>query len=120
METPEQMCGRLVAALEDLVAQEAATLEARDFATVAHLQQRAAPLVEHLGTHSAAVTDPALRERIRALLLRRQQTGEWLAAQIEQAKEALRLNGERRHRVTQIAPVYGRSRYAPRQFSAVG
>jgi hypothetical protein len=120
METPAQTCARLVAALEDLVAQEAATLEARDFATVVHLQERAAPLVEHLATHSAEVVDVSLRERIRMLLERRQQSGEWLAAQIEQTKEALRLNDERRHRVTQIAPAYGRSRYAPQRFSAVG
>ncbi len=122
METPAQTCARLVAALEDLVAREAATLEARDFAAVVHLQERCAPLVELLGAHHAAVTDAALRERIRALISRRQQTGEWLAEQIEKTKRALQQANEGRRRVAQIAPVYGRGNAAPssRQLCAVG
>ncbi len=123
METPAQTCARLVAALEELVAREAATLEARDFAAVVHLQERCAPLVELLGAHEADVTDRALRERIRALIYRRQQTGEWLADQIEKTREALALANEGRRRVRQIAPVYGRGTSAPsssRQLCAVG
>ena len=63
MEAPAQTCVRLVAALEDLVAREAATLEARDFPAVIELQQRAAPLVALLGARASDVTDPALRAR---------------------------------------------------------
>jgi hypothetical protein len=107
METPAQTCARLVAALEELVAREAATLEARDFAAVVEIQQRAAPLVELLGAHAEDVTDSALRERIRVLIARRHQTGEWLSEQIEKTREALALANEGRRRVKQIAPVYG-------------
>lgn len=122
METPAQTCARLVAALEDLVAREAATLEARDFAGVIEIQKRAAPLVELLGAHADDVTDPALRERLRALLARRHQTGEWLAEQIEHAREALGQAHEGRRRLRQIAPVYGRGQAvaARRQLCAVG
>jgi hypothetical protein len=121
METPAQTCARLIAALEDLVAREAATLEARDFAAVIEIQQRAAPLVELLGAHAADVTDPALRTRLRTLLDRRQKTGEWLSEQIEKTRESLAEINEGRRRARQIAPVYGH-RHAPasRQLSAVG
>jgi hypothetical protein len=123
METPAQTCARLVAALEDLVAREAATLEARDFTAVVEIQGRCAPLVELLGAHAAEVTDAALRQRIRALLDRRQQSGEWLSEQIEKTREALADANEGRRRIRQIAPVYGRiPALAPasRQLSAVG
>ncbi len=121
METPAQTCARLVAALEELVAREAATLEVRDFAAVVHLQKRCAPLVEMLGAHQADVTDPALRERIRALIARRRQTGEWLGEQIEKTKQALQETNESRRRIAQIAPVYGGgSAPAPHQWCAVG
>lgn len=122
METPAQTCARLVAALEDLVGREAATLDVRDFTGVIEIQKRAAPLVELLGAHAAEVTDPVLRERIRALLARREKTGEWLAEQIEHAREALALANEGRRRIRQIAPVYGRSTPAApsRQLCAMG
>ncbi len=121
MEAPAQTCVRLVAALEDLVAREAATLEARDFPAVIELQQRAAPLVALLGARASDVTDPALRARLQGLIERRRQTGEWLSEQIEKTREALAETNEGRRRVRQIAPVYG-SRCAPvsRQLSAVG
>lgn len=122
METPAQTCARLVTALEDLVAREAATLELRDFAAVVDIQARCAPLVELLGAHASDVTDAALRERIRALLARRHQTGEWLSEQIEKTREALAEANEGRRRVRQIAPVYGRRPAAAtsRQLCAVG
>jgi hypothetical protein len=123
METPAQTCARLVTALEDLVAREAATLDARDFEAVIEIQARCAPLVELLGAHATDVTDTTLRERIRALLARRQQTGEWLSEQIEKTREALAEANEGRRRVRQIAPVYGRgvgAASASRQLCAVG
>ena len=49
METSVPTYARLIAALEDLVAREAATLEARDFPAVIELQQRAAPIVCRTG-----------------------------------------------------------------------
>jgi hypothetical protein len=121
MEMPAQTCARLIAALDDLVAREAATLAARDFAAVIELQQRAAPIVELLGAHAADLTDPALRARLRSVIDRRQRSGEWLAEQIEQTREALAETNEGRRRVRQIAPVYG-VRRAPgsRRLSVVG
>ena len=121
METPAQMCVRLVTALEDLVAQEAATLQARDFAAAVVIQDRAAPLVSLLGTHGPAVADEALRARIAALLARRSQTGEWLSEQIRRVREELQRTEAAKRRVAQFAPVYSHADSPPRrQLSAVG
>jgi hypothetical protein len=121
METAAQTCVRLVAALEDLAAREAATLDTCDFAAAIEIQERAAPLVDHLVAHGPAAADRALRDRIAALLLRRAQTGEWLAAKIAAAREELRHTQVAQRRVARVAPVYG-SASAPRamQLSAVG
>ncbi len=121
METPAQTCARLVAALEDLTAQEAATLEARDFPAAIAVQQRAAPLIEHLVAHEAEIVDAALRQRLRALVLRRNKTGEWLAEQVARAREELGEAQAAQRRVAQVAPAYGHGT-APirRQLVAVG
>jgi hypothetical protein len=121
METPAQTCARLLAALEDLTAQEAASLDARDFTAVVHLQERAAPLVAHLAEHGPAVADDALRARIAALLARRMRCGEWLAEQIEQTRQRLRELDAARARATRLAPAYGAGQaVTSRQFCAVG
>ena len=121
METPAQTCSRLLTALEDLAKQEAVTLAARDFATVVKLQERAAPLVELLGTHGPAVADAALRARIAAWLAHRHETGEWLAAQIAQTKAELDKLDTSRRQASRFAPVYGRGTATmARQLSAVG
>ncbi|MEO5959540.1 MAG: hypothetical protein ABIZ49_08085 [Opitutaceae bacterium] len=120
METPAQMCARLLLALEDLTAQEAATLEARDFTAAIAIQDRAAPLVNLLATHGPAVADGALRGRIAALLVRRNRTGEWLAEQLVRAREELQQNQVAQRRVAQVAPAYGKANATPRQLSAVG
>jgi len=121
METPAQTCARLLVALEDLAEQEATSLQARDFAAVVHLQQRAAPLVAHLAEHGPAVADDALRARIAAWLAHRHETGKWLADQIERTKEQLLKLEASHRRAAQIAPVYGRGAAAgPRQLLAMG
>lgn len=108
METVEQMCARLVAALEDLANQEAATLQARDFTGAVTIQDRAAPLVELLVAHAPEVTDSATRARIAALLAKRNQTGEWLAEQMARAREELQQTQVAQRRVAQVGPAYSR------------
>ena len=122
METTAQTCGRLLTALEDLAAQEASALEVRDFSLVVAIQQRAAPLVEHLATHGPAIAerDRAFGARVAALQARRLRSGEWLAAQVAQTREELAGMQASQRRVAQIAPVYGRAAKAPRQLCAVG
>ncbi|HVS51297.1 MAG TPA: hypothetical protein VHD62_02985 [Opitutaceae bacterium] len=121
METPAQMCARLIAALEDLAGQEAAALDARDFRGAVTVQDRAAPLVELLCAHADDVADEALRARIAALIERRNRTGEWLAEQIARVREQLRETQVAQRRVAQVAPAYGQSvRPAARQLVAVG
>ena len=121
METPAQACARLVGALEEMADCEAATLRNGDFAAVAEIQERAAPLVEYLATHGPAVADNALRARVWELLRRRAQTGEWLELQLAEARSALQTTQASQQRVARIAPVYGTAAIpAPRQLLAVG
>jgi hypothetical protein len=121
METSAQTCARLVSALEDLMSQEAATLEARDFPAAIALQNRAAPLIEHLVTHEAEIVDRGLRQRILALIVRRNKTGEWLAEQVARTRQELDETQGAQRRVAQVAPAYGHGG-APvrRQLVAVG
>ena len=116
------MCARLLAALEELAAQEAASLAARDFAAVVHLQERAAPLVAHLAEHGPGVAkdDPALVGRIAAWLARRHETGEWLAGQIARTKEKLSEVEAAQRRVARVAPAYGRGAEVSRRLCEVG
>lgn len=109
METPTQMCARLVAALEDLANQEAATLQARDFARAVEIQDRAAPLVDLLVAHAPEVTDESIRARVAALLEKRNRTGEWLAEQMAKVREELQQTRAAQGRAAKIAPAYGRS-----------
>lgn len=120
METPAQTCARIVTALEDLARQEAAALQARDFATAMLLQDRAAPLVEHLAMHEAEIVSSDLRFRVAAVHALRSQTGEWLAGQMDQTRQDLQQMDVSRRRVAQIAPAYGRGSARPTRLSAVG
>jgi hypothetical protein len=123
METPAQTCLRLMAALEDLTAQEVATMEARDFAGAIALQDRATPLIERLARFGSEFLDQSLRTRMLALLARRNRTGEWLAEQIACVRADLEQAQTASCRVAQIAPAYGqgRSDIPPRrQLTAVG
>lgn len=120
MESPAQKCVRLVTVLEDLVAQEAICLQTRNFAGAIAIQDRAAPLVEHLSTHGAAVADEALKHRITLLMERRRETGAWLTRELEHAREQLHGLQASQRRVAKVAPVYGRSGPTRAQFSARG
>src|SRR4051794_4832065 len=109
METPAQMCVRLVTALENLAAQEAACLQNRDYAAVVQIQERAAPLVEHLAAHGPEVADGKLRARIAALLQQRHENGVRLSAEIGRTRQQLQDLQATQRRAAQVAPVYGRS-----------
>ena len=120
MESPAQTCARLLVALEELVAQEAGRLEARDFAAVVRIQERAAPLIEHLAVHGREISDEAFRARVRAVLARRQRTGEWLGAQLARVREELRQTVIAQRRMAQMAPAYAGMSRPRRQLSAIG
>jgi hypothetical protein len=120
METPAQTCTRIAAALEDLARQEAAALQARDFTSVALVQDRAAPLVEHLVVHEAEIVSEELRARIAGILALRSQTAERLAENVRHAREELRQMDASQRRVSRIAPAYGTGAARVSRLSAVG
>ena len=109
-----------MAALEDFAAQEATLVAAKDFAALAKISERTAPLIELLAQHGPAIADEASRARVRALLKRRQQTDDELSAELVHAKQELQRTRESEQRVAQIASAYSRSGTSSRQLSAVG
>jgi len=116
METPTRRFSRLLAALDDLVERESIGVEARDFAMVTELQQRAAPLVAGLAELGMAAADEVARAQVAALLARRQHSINLMESQLATAREELLALGEGTRRISQIAPVYGRAEgAAPRQ-----
>lgn len=109
MQTPAQRCARLVAALEDLAAQEECALHAKDFAIVETLQERAGAVIGDLVVHGIAITDESLRTRLKAVSARRARSSEWLEAELSVLRADLADTQASRGRVAQIAPVYGSS-----------
>jgi hypothetical protein len=101
-----QRCPRLIAALEDLAAQEEASLKARDFSAIEAIQERLGALVENLILHASSA-DAGLRRRIAAVQIRRERSSEWLAAELARTSEELRETEVSQRRVAKIAPVYG-------------
>ena len=118
METPRQRAVRLVTALEDLAAQEAATLRTRNFSEAIAIQQRAAPLVQLLASSATDVPED-VRARITALLGRRQSSDAWLAHEIEAVRAKLQETAETLRRVARIAPAYGRPGVTTGRLSAM-
>ncbi len=119
METPAQMLLRLLAAFEDLVAQEALLLQTDNYAAVLEMQDRTAPLVSRL-IELAKVADAAARDRLAGVLMRRQRSQDLLSKQIARIREELNEIRSSQRRVAQIAPVYGRSGGGSPRLSAVG
>jgi hypothetical protein len=122
METSAQRCARIVTALEDLVAQEAAGLANRDFPAVLALQPSIAPLVDFLvASGNPSVEAAGLRSRVLALHHQRRLTTESLGAEVVRARVELQQLQVNQHRVGRIAPVYGQAATASRpQLQAVG
>jgi hypothetical protein len=106
MPAPAETCARLLAALEDLVAQEAVQLRAADFPGVLATQERAAPLIGRLAA-LATTADAAVRVRIAGVLALRSRSLDWLGAEMARVRDELSAMQVSRRRVAQIAPVYG-------------
>ena len=120
MNSLAQTFARLLTALEDLLTQEAVLLQVADYPGVLALQQRSAPLVDRLAS-LAAHADAAVRRRVAAVVARRAEAMELLAAEITRTRVELSDMQASQHRAARIAPVYG-STPAPHagKLSAIG
>ena len=104
-----------MAALEDLIAEEATALRGREFSVVTELQERVAPLLTALAAETAAFSDGSLQNRLRAVHARRAESSAMLEEALGFARESLRETNLARGRAAQIAPVYGSMAAAPRR-----
>jgi len=120
MNTELQRCRRLLAALEKIGTQEAASLAAGDWPAVTFLQSRAAPLIEHLAAHGPAVADAGFRARLSSWLARRQEAGAGLHARIEEMRKELGELDASVRRARRVTPAYRRSGEDARRWCAVG
>ena len=108
-QSPRQKFNRLLGALDELVAQETATLADRDFEGVREIQERAAPVVAGLAELGPDVADELARARVAGLLARRQHNIDFIETQLATVREELQSLQESTRRVASIAPVYGRA-----------
>jgi hypothetical protein len=106
MHAPAERSARLIAALEELAAQEEAAIRSGELAGVEAVQERAAAIVAGLAECVSGM-DTAGRERLLAVHARREHTSGWLSAEMTRAQAELRETGLARHRVARLAPVYG-------------
>lgn len=121
METAAQRCERIVSALEDLAAQEAASVAQGDFAGVQALHERTAPLVEFLAdAGSESLSVPGLRRRLVAVYELRHRSGEALAAAMARTRLELAQTQAAQRRVARVAPAYGLQDFRAPQLHAVG
>lgn len=120
METPSQTCVRLIGALEDLGAQEAACLGTRDFDALFQVQERADPLIKYLGEHRADAVAAGIENRIAAWLARREENARRLATEITAAKTRIDQLDANRRRLTRVAPAYGARDATSPRWQAVG
>jgi hypothetical protein len=121
MEAPAHACVRVIAALDDLVEQEAAALRNEDWTAVAGLQERIGPLVDFLTLEGMQGTNGSeLRDRMAAVYARREGTSRLLARTIEQTKRDLEQTRVVRRRVAQIAPAYAGIAATRHRLQAVG
>lgn len=105
-ETPKQRGVRLASALEDLVAQEAACIEAGDLNGVADIQARTAEVVHELAACAEAL-DSRTREAIATVLRRREASLANLAGHIARTRRELDDLQATQRRAAKVAPVYG-------------
>ena len=121
METASERCARIVTALEDLAAQEAAGVSHRDLAGVQALHERTAPLIEFLASvGSDVLSAPGLRRRLIAVYELRHRSGEALAAAMARTRLKLTQTEVAQRRVARIAPAYGDHGLRTPQLHAVG
>ena len=106
METPLQTAVRLFAALEDLTAQESILLRTLDFVDAVAIQERAAPLVDQLSALAVHPEVTNIRAKVLGLVERRQQSRQFLDAQLGRLQSELRRIDEARTRLSRVAPAY--------------
>lgn len=121
METVAQRCERIIAALEDLAAQEAAGVAAGDFEGVRSLQDRTAPLIDFLAAEGgAALGIPSLRRRLTAVYELRLRSGEALATAMTRVRSELAQTQASQRRAAQVGPAYGQPGSRPPRLDLVG
>jgi len=121
MESAAQRCERIVAALEDLAAQEAAGVAQGDYSAVQALHARTAPLVEFLAdAGSEPLSVPGLRRRLVAVYELRHRSGEALATAMARTRLELAQTQAAQRRVARLAPTYGGQDFRAPQLHAVG
>lgn len=106
METPLQTATRLLAALDDLASQESVLLRTLDFVDAVSLQERAAPLVDQLAALANHPEVAVLRSKVTALVDKRQQSRQFLDAELGRLQAELRRIDEARTRLSRVAPAY--------------
>lgn len=117
METGRQRFARLVTALEDLASQEAGCARSRDFESLKEVQQRAGEIVAALLEHSTERVDPAVRERLAAVVKQREATAAEIQIELDVTKAKLDSLQVSQRRAAQVAPVYGGGGIKSRQSS---
>ena len=106
METPLQTAARLLAALEDLTAQESVLLRTLDFVDAVAVQERAAPLVDQLTALAIHPEVISLRAKVAKLVERRLQSRHFLDTELGRLQSELRRIDEARTRLSRVAPAY--------------
>ncbi len=106
METSSQTFARLLAALEDLVNQEATQVAVGDQAGVLQTQVRAAAVIDRLAQLGAGAADRSLRKRITALTAKRRGSQNILAARIKTIGDELSRVHASLQRLALVAPAY--------------
>jgi hypothetical protein len=96
----------LLAALEELTAQESVLLRTLDFADAVAVQERAGPLVDQLSALAIHPEVSSLRDKVLRLVERRQQSRLLLDAQLGRLQSELRRLDEARTCLTRVAPAY--------------
>ena len=107
METPFQAASRLLAALEEMAAEEAANLRNLDLVEAVQVIERAAPLVARLVELADEPEVDRLRPRIEVLLRQRRQSAALIDAHLARLQAEMRRVDEARARLTKVAPAYG-------------
>ena len=105
METSAGQFQRVLLALEDLATQEELLVNADEFAGLASLQERMAPLVECLAS-STDVADPSLRQRVTAVIERRARSEARLIQNLAQVRAELLTIHTSRKTIAQVMPAY--------------
>ena len=99
---------RLLAALEDLVAQELASLRAGDLVAVGSLQARLGAVVEKLCELAGGRLEPDFRPRLAAVLAQRRESQDLLARRIAANRDEWTGLAASRSRLGRLAPAYRR------------